>query len=419
MKVYLGIDWDTKQLKAFWKTETSQSKRIIFLKPSFKEVQEKIQYIKSKTSEDVDIIAVIEAGAPQWNTLLHSVGVEVHVVNPKQSVQFRNSLQNSRAKDDFRDAKALLAMAQSPHHISLMPIYSPPLADLAKIEILIKLHERTSKRQVQLQQHLRSHLLKLIPYLCLYVRDIDAKWILHLLSKISSSWNIQKLTKSKFEEIISETRFRKNKREELWAVLEESKSPNSFQELDKIETMQMHFMIEEIRMYNKRLKELEREMDQVIEDMEPAKSISNIKGMGRVFTLALMYHSSTLVPINRDSLSIKMGASPVFIGSGSTRTGEAKGYVSRRTNISNRSKGLTYLIGLHLMKQSRWAKAMFVDGRTKQQRTGTIFRRITRSFLRIVSSMLKNGTEYDEEKYIDALIKKGVPWAQSLELSPE
>ena len=71
------------------------------------------------------------------------------------------------------------------------------------------------------------------------------------------------------------------------------------------------------------------------------------------------------------------------------------------------------------MKQSRWAKAMFVDGRTKQQRTGTIFRRITRSFLRIVSSMLKNGTEYDEEKYIDALIKKGVPWAQSLEFSAE
>ena len=32
-KVYLGIDWDTKQLKAFWKTETSQSKRIKTFNP--------------------------------------------------------------------------------------------------------------------------------------------------------------------------------------------------------------------------------------------------------------------------------------------------------------------------------------------------------------------------------------------------
>jgi hypothetical protein len=41
IKIYLGIDWDTKQLKAFWKTDGSKMKKIIFLKPSFAEVEEK------------------------------------------------------------------------------------------------------------------------------------------------------------------------------------------------------------------------------------------------------------------------------------------------------------------------------------------------------------------------------------------
>ena len=414
MKIYLGIDWDTKQLIGFWKTNNSQMKKIVFKTPTLRGVKEQIEYIRAKTSEDAEIVAIIESGASQWNTLLHLAGVKLHIVNPKQSVQFRESLQNGRAKDDARDAKALLAMAQSPYHISLLPRFSPPTEELTKIEILIKLHEKTSKRQVQLQQQLRDLLLKFIPCLYHYVQDIDATWILHLLSKVSSKWKLSTLTKAKFEKIISQTRFRQHKREELWKILEESKLPTASKELDTIETMQMSFLIEEIQLYNLRLKELESQMDQVIQELEPAKSLSQIRGIGRICTLVLMYHSSTLVPIHRDSLSIKMGASPVFIGSGSTRKGEVKGYVSRRTNISNRSKSLTYMIGLHLMKESRWAKAMFIDGRERGQRTGTIFRRITRSFLRIVSSILKNGTEYDEERYLKTLIKKGIPWAQPL-----
>ncbi len=67
------------------------------------------------------------------------------------------------------------------------------------------------------------------------------------------------------------------------------------------------------------------------------------------------------------------------------------------------------------MQYSKWGKAMYEDGKERNQRAGTIFRRISRSFLRIVTSMIKNGTEYDEEKYIKALIKKGVPWAQKLQ----
>lgn len=63
MTIYLGIDWDTKQLKTFWQTENQKPQRLIFSEPTFEQVKKVIQTIQKK--KEKEIIAVIESGAPQ------------------------------------------------------------------------------------------------------------------------------------------------------------------------------------------------------------------------------------------------------------------------------------------------------------------------------------------------------------------
>ena len=81
------------------------------------------------------------------------------------------------------------------------------------------------------------------------------------------------------------------------------------------------------------------------------------------------------------------------------------------------SKHLLSMLGLLLMKHSRWARAMYVDGSSRGQSVGTITRRIRRCFLRIVASMHGYGSCYDEDRYIRSLLKNGVPWAKSLKVA--
>ena len=87
-----------------------------------------------------------------------------------------------------------------------------------------------------------------------------------------------------------------------------------------------------------------------------------------------------------------------------------------RKTVPSRAKRFTYLLGLGLMKHSRWGNAMYVEAKKRNQRTGTIYRRISRCFLRIIHSMLKHGTQYDEELYIRNAEASDAPWAQKLVL---
>lgn len=66
-------------------------------------------------------------------------------------------------------------MAQSPVYHDAIPQWQPSKKIVKKIEILIRLHHKIAKQQSQLQQILRSTLLKRMPLLSHYIQAVDAK----------------------------------------------------------------------------------------------------------------------------------------------------------------------------------------------------------------------------------------------------
>ncbi|MEN0063785.1 MAG: hypothetical protein AAGA48_16660 [Myxococcota bacterium] len=106
-----------------------------------------------------------------------------------------------------------------------------------------------------------------------------------------------------------------------------------------------------------------------------------------------------------------MGASPVFVGSGTNRNGAAKGHARMRRSAHARARRTTYLLG-HLAAQNlRWASAMYADGRRRGQSAATAYRRIARSLLRILNALVRDQQPHDDDRYVTALKAKGVPWA--------
>ena len=76
-------------------------------------------------------------------------------------------------------------------------------------------------------------------------------------------------------------------------------------------------------------------------------------------------------------------------------------------------------LGAQLVKHYRWAKAANAYYKAQGKSVNTAYRCLTRSFLRVLGAIHRNQTTFDEERYIAALKRKGVPWAMTLSVEPE
>ena len=357
MKLYMGIDWDSKTLKCYYGFLGEKPKKLVFKEPSLQAVKQKISWLKLNYPQVTEIHAMIESGSEQWVPLLHENGIIVHVSNAKLAKCFQRSLCASMAKDDYRDAMALLAMLQSPAHQK--EPWQPPSIIKQKVERLAKLHDQATKSFTKTKQRFRAYLRTNMPIIEAMIDDVGAKWVFSFFQTISSLWKLKKLSKSRFEKLMSKTRLSAKNKEKLWHAIERSRFPWASKELEDLESFQMKQWLAQIKQHKTYLKELRSRIDTLLSSIPIAKSLQNIKGIGSSLSLLLLYCGGLKTPSHRDEWSRKTGASPIFIGSGTNRKGEAKGYVSMRRSVSSMAKQLTYMLGLNLMKNCVWARAMF------------------------------------------------------------
>ena len=411
----MGIDWDSNHLNIYYQKNKSKPQKMIIKKPAIDEVSKAIQQIKTAQKDDVEIHALIEDGAKQWVRLLHFAGVIVYVVNPRKAKRFKESVFSSMAKDDCRDAYALMVMIQA--GVMKQKPWKPDSKIQQKIDVLANIHHKQTKEQTRIKQKVRSYLQTKLPLIKSSIRCVDAKWVIAFFEKVPSIWDICHLTKRKFNRILSNTRISKQQKQGLWTAIQHSDVNGLSKEVCRIEGLQVQVWMKQLGLYRESLKQLNDEITKTLDCVSLGKRVKAIGGMGDVTTLLLLHCVGVESPTHRDDYSIMVGSSPVFIGSGTTRKGTPKGYVRMRKTVSSLAKGFTYMLGLLLMKHSRWARAMYVDGSSRGQSAGTITRRISRCFLRIVSSMHRYGSCYDEDRYIRSLLKNGVPWAKSLKVA--
>ena len=75
---------------------------------------------------------------------------------------------------------------------------------------------------------------------------------------------------------------------------------------------------------------------------------------------------------------------------------------------------VAHILGMQLVKHYRFARAQYGDLRARGKRAADAFRRIIRSFSRILHAVIRDGKAFDEEVYIASLKRKGVKWALAL-----
>ena len=73
-----------------------------------------------------------------------------------------------------------------------------------------------------------------------------------------------------------------------------------------------------------------------------------------------------------------------------------------------------YLIAVQLVGRHAWAKAQFAHYRAKGINSAGAYRRIGRSFSRVLTALVRDNAAFDEARYVAALKQNGVPWAAAM-----
>lgn len=412
MTVYLGADWSAGDLKTAVAIGGGRSRKFKVVKRNFCSVKAVVDAARTLGGAGAEVRVVIEAGAPGWVELLHHAGAIVFVVDPKQAKSFAASLCSSGAKDDVRDALALTEMGRSACHTRTA--WSPPTDEEATLELLAAAHEQAQKALTATIQRVRSMLREVFPTLDAAIESIDAAWAIRLLRVAPTPWHAANLDEAAFTEAMAGTGA--GRRKVVREALANSSVPGWSKARAEGVATTLGLLLDQLVFHIKHLEQVEKELNVRTANHSVRTLAETMGGIKTKMAIRLIEGGVTSAPADRDEMSIRMGASPVFVGSGNTRQGDPRGHARMRRAVAARSRATTYLVGKLAVQEMRWAKAMYADARARGQKAAHAFRRIARCVYRILSAMLTSGEPYDEERYIAGLKARGVQWAAGLEV---
>jgi len=241
----------------------------------------------------------------------------------------------------------------------------------------------------------------------------DGRW--RFFERFPTAWHLSNLTEAAFQKTLEGSGTRSTTRAALWQAVRQTDAPWVTKDLAAIVAAEVRALVAGIRATADGLQELDRHLESLLDEDERAGALAlqAIPGFGPLTVATILCF--TVGAGNRDTIALRMGASPVFVGSGKRRNGEPKGRVRMRKSAPPIGRRMSYLLCRMVAQHTRWGRAMYADAMERGQRAPSAYRRIARSMLRIVHAMLRDETLYDEEAYIERLKGKGVRWAQSID----
>jgi len=402
MKAYVGLDWSASEVAVSVSGEEGEPRPHRGVGPALAEVRELVNRIRTEHAAD-EVLVFLEAGAGVWVRLFSAAGATVHVVDPKQAKRFGESLASSGAKDDRRDAATLAELGRSARHRPV-PWQAPREAE-ERLSRLSTRRERLVEERTRDVQRLREDLCLTLPLVEAVIEDFDVKWVRRVLRLAPTAWHLARVSR---DELVGAMR---GAHAATIARVAEAASrtegPWLTEAVAEDEARTVRQALERIELIDQHVADADRAIDEVLAAVPVAQQVMEVDGIGRQLAAALVVFG-LLGTGDRDAASVRMGASPVFRGSGKRRDGLPKGVVLMRKATAPRARQSTYLLGRLAVMHHDWAKRQYSAARHRGKKAATAYRQVARSFLRILYAMVRDGTAYDAEHYERALKARGV-----------
>jgi len=394
--IFVGADWDSGKCVVAFERDG---------KLKYGKVERNPQAVAAFCEQFEEPIRVgIETGDRLWARLWRNAGAEAVVFDAKKANRFGQSMTSSGASDDRRAARALLAMVESTtHREHANPELSAPLRRLNR---LMELVDKTSDEVSRATNRLRSLLNQVHPAIGRTAgRSIQASWFLKALERAPTPAAWHALTQSEQAALFHGSNH--EKRAKVVEAFGEDWNAYESAEEDAVR-LQLRLLVRQLQATLKANRAAKKALREASDNTDEAPT--DIKGIGEFLGAAIAIGQAHTN--QRDGLALALGVAPVTQRSGKIGDQHPRAKMRRAAPTTMRKAG--HLLGFQLVGSYLFAKAQFAYYRARGVSANGAYRRITRSFARILYALQRDKTEFDEALYIKSLKARGVPWALPL-----
>lgn len=398
--VWVGADWDKEKCAVEAACEGEVIRSWVTRTPMG------VRRWVSRFDSGTRLVVGIEAGDPLWVRLWERAGAEVYVFDPQKAKRYAQSLSSSGASDDKRSAATLLAQVQSAAHRAKANRSLPP--ELRGLDRALDTQE-TIRGEVNRQTNrLNSVLRQVHPALRDVLGSLDRLSVVRLLlaAPTAKAW----LELGPADQVKALKGFRQDRRRQLLASLGEDWTgmEGEEEEAARFSVRQIAMLLDVLLVQRTGA---ERSLKGAARRNPTASMVLGVNGVGPVISSGAAI--ALAGPENqRDRMAIKTGSAPVTIKSG-TR-GDAQPNVHMRRSSDTKLRTIAYLMAVQLVLRQGWAKAQYAYYKAKGISGPGAYRRIGRSFSRVLAASVRDQVPFDEARYVERLKAKGVPWALGL-----
>lgn len=359
------------------------------------------------------ISVILEAGSvPLIAALREYHWIRIFCICPLASAAYRKSIRPSGAKDDRPDATLLLAMLLS-NHQRLSPL---PDRDDSQPHLLDRLvfHRRgLVDDRTALTNRLAAALKSYFPQaLELLPKELFRPFVASFLRKWPNLLDLKKARPNTIERFYLKGGHRKIQK--IQAHLERIKQAQLLHKdhaLTVVGELQVTHLIDQIECLSRQIAQTEKQIRLLFKDHENASFYRNLPGAGPNMAPRLLAAMELLPTDNVQEAQKYIGVAPVTERSGK------QCWVHRRFHPPQ-FLHQTFVEWAGLTVQfSPWAKAYYQHAKRHGKKQYVILRALAFKWLRILFACIKTKTDYDEQKHIQNLIDKKVPWANQLQPS--
>lgn len=359
------------------------------------------EWISKFSSGKIAIAIELKRGAVISMLLKHG-NIDIYPIKTTCVSNYRKAFSPSGSKNDKGDAYLLLNLILT--HSEKFKKLEPDTADVRELDSLNELRRQTVDEKKSLINELTSRLKSFYPQAIELVDRLDSEVGCAMLMKWPSFDKIQASNGQTIRKFFYKHNLRSEKCLQEKLELIKSSSPLTMDRaIINPLVMRVKTIITQIRALNNSIKEFDEKIDKIYTSLDDRKIFDSLPGAGKVMAprIFCVFGSKRSNYESALEVSTLTGVAPVTESSGK------KEWVHWRWNApSFMRQSLVEFAGQSVI-YSKWAKIYYNGMKLKGKGRNAILRTLAFKWVRIITRCWKDGVKYDEQRYIDSLIKSG------------
>jgi len=356
-------------------------------------------------------VAIEVPHGPVVETLLER-GFTVFSINPKQLDRFRDRFSVAGAKDDRLDAHVLSDSLRTDEHC----FRQVKLDEAAIIELreLSRISGDLTAQRVRLTNKIREQLRRYYPQALDVAADLNAAWVLDLLTLAPTPAKAKQIRESSVAKILRKRRIR---RVDAKTLLQSLRKPGYTVAPGTAEAASSHvrLLVQQLRLVNEQLADCRKRLAVMLDafqkapqgstaeesdEVEQCEQRSDVEILRSMPGIGLIVHATLLAEASQPlgarayhTLRALCGAGPV-----TRRTGKRRPTVMMRRACNPRLRDAVYHWSRVSVQHDPASRKHYASLRAKGHSHGRSLRGVGDRLLNVLCAMLRNRTLYDSSK---------------------